>query len=122
MRHLLQLILALLALDVSAQITVTSTVYDDACANCTGCIHWNATGGSAPYTFLWTPSPPTGQGTPYACGLCAGSYSITVTDGNGDETTIPATVGSTTELLVPSSSSNAVGHSCDGACTGSWTL
>ncbi len=52
-------------------------------------------GGTAPYTFRWS----NGQTTPQATGLRAGSYTVTITDGNGCTTTCsvelkaPAVIG-----------------------------
>ncbi len=48
-------------------------------------------GGTAPYTYLWSPG---GQTTVTATGLTAGSYTVTVTDFNGCTTTATTTVGS----------------------------
>ncbi len=41
-------------------------------------------GGTAPYTYLWSPN---GETTPTATGLTAGTYTVTVTDANGAVTT-----------------------------------
>ncbi len=121
MRHVLLFAFVLTFINAHAQLSVTANVMDDACGTCSGCITWGATGGTAPYAYTWSPTPATGQGTNHACGLCAGTWSVTVTDSNGDDVTASATVGTTTELLVPSSSSNPPGHSCNAACTGNWT-
>ncbi|MBL4651315.1 MAG: T9SS type A sorting domain-containing protein, partial [Flavobacteriales bacterium] len=40
-------------------------------------------GGVTPYNYAWSPAPATGQNTGTATGLSAGSYTVTVTDGNG---------------------------------------
>ncbi|MDB4754982.1 hypothetical protein OAF80_00870, partial [bacterium] len=40
-------------------------------------------GGTGPYTYAWSPTPALGQNTATATGLNAGSYAVTVTDGNG---------------------------------------
>ncbi len=41
----------------------------------------NATGGTQPYSYIWNTTPT--QTTQTATGLAAGTYSVTVTDGNG---------------------------------------
>ncbi len=41
----------------------------------------NVTGGSPPYTYVWSTNPP--QTTPTAAGLSPGTYTVTVTDANG---------------------------------------
>ncbi|TGE12811.1 Ig-like domain-containing protein [Hymenobacter elongatus] len=42
-----------------------------------------ATGGTAPYTYDWTPGNPVGDGTRSVTGLTAQTYTVTVTDANG---------------------------------------
>lgn len=49
----------------------------------------NPAGGTAGYTYLWSPG---GQTTQTATALTAGSYTVTVTDANGCTTTANATV------------------------------
>lgn len=41
------------------------------------------TGGTAPYTYNWTPGNPTGDGTTSVSGLTAGAWSVTITDNAG---------------------------------------
>jgi|GEM_PF-1717971 hypothetical protein len=49
----------------------------------------NPSGGTAGYTYLWTPS---NQTTQIATGLTPGTYSVLITDANGCTTTASATV------------------------------
>ncbi len=54
-------------------------------ASCQSCCNGSAgppaiTGGTPPYTYLWSP---TNQTTATATGLCPGSYTVCVTDANG---------------------------------------
>jgi hypothetical protein len=51
----------------------------------------NATGGTAPYSYSWTPG---GASTPTLSGLVAGLYMVTVTDANGCGVTLEEQVGS----------------------------
>ena len=59
-------------------VTVSSTSTINGQANGTGTLG-NATGGTAPYAYLWS----NGQTTSTATGLLAGTYKATVTDHNG---------------------------------------
>ncbi|MCB0769477.1 MAG: T9SS type A sorting domain-containing protein [Flavobacteriales bacterium] len=99
--------------------TLGTQVQDDVCDYGSGCINAYAIGGTAPYSFFWSPVPPTGQGTQQACGLFAGSYSITVFDSNGDSQTIEATVNSTPNLLFDTTPSDAI--ACVDPCNGYWS-
>lgn len=47
---------------------------------CDGVVTLTPIGGSPPYSYLWTPS---GNTTPMPTGLCAGIYSVIITDANG---------------------------------------
>ena len=49
------------------------------CSLCNGFITINATGGTPPYSFLWS----TGETTDSISNLCHGTYSVTVTDAMG---------------------------------------
>ncbi|MCB9187192.1 MAG: choice-of-anchor L domain-containing protein [Flavobacteriales bacterium] len=60
------------------------TAYDETLVNgCNGSAVANPTGGTSPYTYDWSD----GQTTQTAIDLCAGIYSVTVTDANGCEYT-----------------------------------
>jgi gliding motility-associated-like protein len=63
-----------------AILAVNPVIDEAACANQPGQITANATGGTAPYTYLWSPG---NQTTPSIQGMGTGSYGATVTDANG---------------------------------------
>ncbi len=67
-----------------AEIQVTSVKTDISCAGSSdGAIDITVTGGTEPYNFDWTgPGGPAGT-TEDIADLAAGSYSLTITDGNG---------------------------------------
>lgn len=120
MRALLVLALALFTgLHARAVLTVSADPYDDACGNGTGFILATAWGGVPPYNYLWSPAPPNGQGTPTASGLFAGTYTVTVTDGNADQAQATVTVNTVASLLPTSLAAFPV--TCDGACNGTTT-
>lgn len=96
---------------VAIQNNVTS-VNASCSGNCNGTATANPTGGTAPYTFLWSPG---GQTTASVNGLCAGAYNVTVTDANGCTRT---TIVNITQPQPLSASITATQSSC-GLCTGS---
>jgi gliding motility-associated-like protein len=83
----------------------------------TGSASVNAGGGTAPYTYAWTPSGGNGS---TASGLAAGSYTVTVTDANGCTSTANATITQPAALTAVISSS--AGISCNGANNGTATV
>lgn len=118
--YLLVLTLALCSeAAVGQSLTVTVQVQDEVCGYGNGCITAFASGGVGPYSFQWDPVPPNGQGTPSICGLFAGTYTVTVTDSNGDSETVSATVNGTTELLFDTSP--GVAYTCSDPCNGYWS-
>ncbi len=72
-------------------------------------------GGTAPFTFNWTPNVSTDS---TADSLAAGSYTVTVTDSNGCTATATVTVSQPAPLDVSSSSTNV---QCHGDSTGTAT-
>jgi len=70
------------------------------------------TGGVGPYNFLWAPG---GETTPFIVGLCAGNYTLTVTDvGGGCDTSTTLTV---TEPDLVEANFTTI-DACFGQCTG----
>ncbi|MEM0519287.1 Ig-like domain-containing protein, partial [Aequorivita flava] len=78
----------------------------------------NASGGTPPYTYSWSPG---GQTTRIITGLSAGIYTVTVTDANGCTETATTTVnpGSCHNLSANPSSTPV---SCNGSSDGSATV
>ncbi|TAL60372.1 MAG: hypothetical protein EPN85_07365 [Bacteroidetes bacterium] len=61
-------------------LTLTTSFTGPACSGqCTGTATANPSGGTSPYTYTWAG----GQTAQTATGLCAGTYSVTVTDAVG---------------------------------------
>lgn len=93
----------------------TST--DINCAgDCDGAASASVSGGTPGYTYLWTPAPPTGQGTADATGLCAGAYQLLITDANGCDTLIAFQINEPLPLQLDPTQTDI---SCSGACDGS---
>lgn len=86
---------------------------DVTCFNaCNGTATVNISGGTAPYSYVWAPSGGTNQtGT----GLCAGTYTITITDANGCTGVTNQTIAQPTQVTL-----SVAGFStpCNGTCSG----
>ena len=104
------------AVPIELSLQVLPASCPDACDGSAGVI---ATGGIAPYTYLWVPDPGAGQGTPNVTGLCAQAYSLTVTDAAGCDTTIAFTVPAPPPIDVQSTITDAT---CAGECDGAIDL
>lgn len=100
---------------LTAQLNIT----DVTCSGeCDGEADVAVSGGTGPYTYLWTPAPPSGQGTPAVTGLCAGPHGVTVTDANGCDTTITFNITAPPPLTVTTAQTNVTcGSLCDGTAT-----
>lgn len=70
---------------LNANVTPTNTT----CGACNGSASANATGGIWPYDYLWS----NGSTTPTLTNLCAGTYTVTVVDDNGDSAVSSVVVG-----------------------------
>lgn len=85
---------------------------------CDGTANVSVTGGTAGYSYAWTPAPGAGQGTPNVTGLCAGSYSLLITDLNGCDTTITVVIDEPLPLEAdPSQTNLTCGSTCDGTAS-----
>ena len=104
-----------LALDtfyVEYAVVLTETVGDPTCiGNCDGTISVDVDGES-PYTYTWS----NGATNAMLTGLCAGTYTVTVTDNNGVTATTSATLTEPTALSLSSTVTDII---CEGDSTGS---
>lgn len=71
-------------------LSLTVSVSPDTTGMATGAATANVSGGTVPYNYQWSTTPP--QTTPQATGLSAGTYYVTVTDSNGCTVTDSAVV------------------------------
>jgi hypothetical protein len=91
------------------QLTVAVTTTPSTCGNANGSAVATETGGTGPYTYLWTPNNTT-SGT--LSNVVAGSYQITVTDANNCTASAIATVnnmGNPVATIVASDSVSCFG-------------
>ncbi len=95
---------------IVSNLLLTLTSSPNTCFNaCNGSITSSVSGGIAPYTF--TPSSTTN--------LCAGMYSVIVTDNVGCITVNSITISQPSALLITASVQSVT---CNGLCTGGFTL
>jgi gliding motility-associated-like protein len=98
-----------------APVVASTTVTNITCNGmCNGIANANPITGTGPYTYLWT--DPNAQTTQSATGLCAGTYSVTVTDADGCSTTANANISSPASITLNLIAKGNV--TCYGACDG----
>lgn len=100
-----------------AQLTSNVTLISDALCNgsCDGELSISGTGGTPPYTYLWSD----GQSTSNAINLCAGSYTGSVIDNNGCVSSSQGIISQPSAVNV--SISGVTDVSCNGICDGTAT-
>lgn len=75
----------------------------------------NVSGGTTPYSYLWS----NGAATQIVTGLLAGNYNVIITDANGCTLTKNFTITTTNTLVATTSQTNIL---CNGSNTGSATV
>jgi len=100
---------------VSAPANVAASLLSSTPVNCNGGNNGSASitasGGTAPYTYAWTPSGGTGAS---ATGLVAGNYIATVTDAHGCRQTVPVSITQPLTLTATQAHTNVL---CNGNAT-----
>lgn len=109
-------------------VIANASVNEENCGNLNGSIDITVTGGAMPYVFSWS----NGSVTEDISNLTAGTYSVTVTDGNGCQTndsytvtnnagTLTATASPVSEMCAASNGSiNQIVTGGNGVLTYSW--
>ncbi len=82
-------------------VSVQSQVNIDCFGDCDGSATVSVSGGSAPYTYKWNDSQ--GQTSATAVNLCAGTYSVTVTDNSGCKAITTVTLTEPSPITVAAS-------------------
>ncbi|MEO8148588.1 MAG: T9SS type A sorting domain-containing protein, partial [Bacteroidia bacterium] len=105
---------AVVTLTTSGGLTITGIVTDAKCnGSSTGSIDITPSGGTAPYTYLWSTGATTQDRKNV---LAAGTYTVTVTDKKGCAGQYSAIINEPTAITATSSSTNV---SCYGGSNGS---
>ncbi|MBL0102854.1 MAG: SprB repeat-containing protein [Bacteroidetes bacterium] len=97
--------------------TIATTNTPSSCGSSNGSANAIPTGGTAPYSYSWTPS---GGSNATANNLAAGAYVVTITDAGGctaSASTLISNTGGPTVAL-----SNSTNVSCNGGSNGSATV
>lgn len=120
MRPLLSLLLLLLTVHAPAALSVYVDAWAATCGNPTGKARANPSGGVAPYTYSWS----NGGDTDMITGLTAGTYTVTVTDANGDEVQGEAVINDVPNLSYIGEDMFGLGGMtpCPGECNGGFRI
>lgn len=104
-------------------IAISPTVTDPSCnGDCNGIINVSVTGGYGSYTYQWLDgggAPIPGETNPLISGLCAGNYTIEVTDAGGCTQSLLITLTEPSAITGPVTSTDVL---CFGDCTGTATV
>lgn len=101
---------------ISSSSTLSGTISSTptGCGVCNGSATFSGTGGTPPYTYNWVPSGLAGDGTPVVSALCAGTYTVMVTDALGCTYTAVTSVSNTSPVVVTATSSPSTCGACNG--------
>lgn len=105
----------MITINEPAQFDLSTSQLDNLCfGDCSGTatVTMNS-GGAPPYTYQW--DDVLLQTTPTALNLCAGNYTVTVTDQNLCDTVVPFTIIEPAEIVIDT---NLINSSCFGSCSG----
>ncbi len=106
----------IVSVNVPDLIDPNETITDASCFGaCDGSIALAPTGGSGVFTFAWS----NGSTSATNAGLCAGSYTVTISDGAGCDSIATFVIDQPTEIVLASTISDA---SCNGVCDGSISI
>jgi len=105
-----------LVTDSSSLVTVITATTPASCfASCDGQSIVTTSGGATPYAYLW--NDPATQSTAGASNLCAGSYTVVVTDANGCVSVQADTITEPAAIVLTMSSTNATQGNTDGSAS-----
>lgn len=88
--------------------------------SCNGAANVSVSGGLSPYTYTWSSTSGPISNSPNISGLCAGGYTIVVTDNQGCQNSDSVRFVNPPPIVV--TSSNVTNASCNGNCDGQITI
>ena len=97
----------------SAIVLSANAIAANCFGSCDGSVNLTVSGGTSPYSFNWN----TGATTQNISALCAGTYTVTVTDANGCTATTSATVPDGIAISATFTQTDATCGNCDGSAT-----
>lgn len=99
-------------------LSITANVFSVNCFGaCNGSAIVNPSGGNGPpFSYTWSPNPPSGQGTATISNLCPGSFTVTVHDASACPVSTQVTITQPASIT-PNITSGSL--ACNGVCTGS---
>ena len=103
-----------------AVLALTTGTTDETCAENDGSAYVSVSGGLEPYTYSWNTAPTTVSDTAY--NLAGGTYTVTVTDGNGCIAITSATVTDACTGCTMSLATSTTTPLCNGEATGTITI
>ncbi|MBL7928762.1 MAG: gliding motility-associated C-terminal domain-containing protein [Bacteroidia bacterium] len=104
-------------IDQPSAIVFNTAKNDITCAGlCNGSVSTTASGGTTPYSYVWS----SGQTTGNVSGLCTGTYTVTLTDANGCTSVRNETIAPQSNIAASASATSNV--SCYGTATGAVSL
>jgi hypothetical protein len=99
-------------------ITSSAAITDISCSGtCDASIVVTASGGTGTYTYDWTPDPSNGDGTNTALDLCAGDWTLVITDTNNCTSSFTYTIVAPVPLTLNASASPSHCGVCDGSAS-----
>jgi len=101
-----------------SSVTGTATATTDFCGGGSGTATANPGLGTAPFTYLWTPSAQTGQ---TATNLVTGAYQVKITDANGCFVNVNVTVPNSTATFTGTTTIVSCPGGTDGTATANMT-
>lgn len=102
-------------IELDSVLTINNTSFENVlCFNdCNGSASVTSLGGLQPHTYLWSDS--SGQTSATAINLCAGNYTVTITDAQGCTQGVNFTITQPAPIAVTDFTTEAY---CNGACIG----